>query len=248
MVLQVVAKRIAKHQSADRITVPIGPVGVEFSAGISVYDVQVGKVTHASYLDVIGGFNKVNALEGAIGDDSCAAARLCTPSDFFTFCITNGAWRWGSKQAEIVNGVNPNVLTHGSLRRGRTAVVGTTLTFFRLVWQRCCEVAHVPNLVRIAIAARPYLNLVAIRQISAGQIHAFSLVLPHESIISVGELLILVICRASPDLQLSPIHSIAVGNFQALVIENTHGTTRERPLLTYGVGASLKNDRRPISI
>lgn len=99
MVLQVIAKRIAKDQSADfdsyqghhlpwnkriltRITVPIGAVGVKFSAGISVWNIQFGKVTHASNLDVIGGFNKVNALEGAIGDDSCAAARLRTPSDF----------------------------------------------------------------------------------------------------------------------------------------------------------------------
>lgn len=94
----------------------------------------------------------------------------------------------------------------------------------------------------------PVTHLVAIRQISVGQIHAFSLIFPHESIISVGELLILVICRASPDLQLGAIRNIAVGNFQALVIENTHGTPRERPLLTYGVGASLKDDRRPFSI
>lgn len=68
-------------------------VGIELSSIISSLDVDLGKVTSTSDLDVVLCFDKVNPLECAVGNEARSTTGLEAPRDVYALSITDGAVR-----------------------------------------------------------------------------------------------------------------------------------------------------------
>jgi hypothetical protein len=64
----------------------------------------------------------------------------------------------------------------------------------------------------------------------------------------VEPLLVRVVGRAGPNLKFCAISGTAARHIKALVVEDANGTTRERPLLTRGICASLEDNWSAICV
>lgn len=63
MVLLPAAKRVAEHETTVGVTETVRTVRIEFSARVASGDVHLGKVAHASDLDIVRSLHKIRALE-----------------------------------------------------------------------------------------------------------------------------------------------------------------------------------------
>jgi hypothetical protein len=80
-------------------------MGIKLTTEIAGLKVDLGLVDEANNLNVIGSFHELDPLESASGDEAGAAARFCTPSDFFTFRVCDeGVGLCWSPEAEIYKG------------------------------------------------------------------------------------------------------------------------------------------------
>jgi len=79
-----------KDDTADRVSVSVSTVGIQFTTLVTVRDVQQGQVSDASDLNVVGGNHPVSASDRAIWNKSCTGATLDTPRHFNLLGVTNG--------------------------------------------------------------------------------------------------------------------------------------------------------------
>lgn len=203
VVLSTRTKGVAVDESTDWVSIAISTAVIQLSTGITLANVDLREIANTSDLHVVMSLHKVHASECAVRDDASASARFGAEGDGFALRVADGAVRSRrSPQAEIDRGVQPDGLAIGRWVRASTAGIDTELAILGFLRKIIGAVARVPNLIRIAIGAAPQLDAVPVSLTSSGQIHALSMVVPRETIIaSVGELLILVIRCASPDLQ-----------------------------------------------
>lgn len=149
-------------------------MGIEFSSFITLRDVDLGEVTDTSNLDVVLGLDKVHTLERSVGDHTSSTTRLCAPSNLLTLSITDRARAGRSPEAEVVNVVDPEGLAHGRLRRGSATLVSARLAVLGGLWRVGGEVAGVPGLVGVPVAAAPDLYLVSVVHAAVGEVHALA--------------------------------------------------------------------------
>lgn len=149
-------------------------MGIELSSVITLGDVDLGKVTDTSNLNIVLGLDEMHALERSVRDDASSTARLGAPRNRLTLGVSDSTHVRGSPEAEVVNVVDPDGLAHGRLGRSSTALVGAGLTDLGGLGRIGREVAGVPALVGVTAAARPQLDVVAVVQVAVGEVHALS--------------------------------------------------------------------------
>jgi len=66
---------------------------VELTTSITGRDIDLGKVADTSDLDIIRCLDKVNTLQGSVGNSASSTARLGAPRDFDTLGVTNSTRR-----------------------------------------------------------------------------------------------------------------------------------------------------------
>jgi hypothetical protein len=81
LVVNVLAGGVGRDVTADGVTVAGGTVRVELTAKVAVGDVDLGEVSPAHDLPVQRGLDKVDGLEGSVGDDTGVVSRLCKNTD-----------------------------------------------------------------------------------------------------------------------------------------------------------------------
>jgi len=219
-VLVVGSEGVAEDESTYGVSVAVGAVRIKFATLVTLLNIDLGQVTNTSDLNVVLCTNKVDALESAIRDETCASAALGAPSDFFPLGIANIAYRRRRPQAEIIGVVHPNGLAHRGLRRLGTAIVGAGLTALRFRGQLVVHVTGVPNLVIVVLVAvaGPDLHLVSVRHGAIGEVHAFALC-PFDMVIAifcVVKFLIGALGRTIPNLEFGSISILPVGDVNAL--------------------------------
>lgn len=79
-----------KDDAANRVSVSVSTVGIQFATLVTVRDVQHGQLSGASDLNVVGGNHPVSASDRAIWNKSCTGATLDTPRHFESLGVTNG--------------------------------------------------------------------------------------------------------------------------------------------------------------
>jgi hypothetical protein len=75
-----------KKQKKHTISTPV----VQFTSGVTLGDVDFGEIADTGNLDVFRGLDKMDTLEGAVGDGAGATAGLGTVGDVNALGITNG--------------------------------------------------------------------------------------------------------------------------------------------------------------
>ena len=75
-----------KKQKKHTISTPV----VQFTSGVTLGDVDFGKIADTGNLDVFRGLDKVDTLEGAVGNGAGATAGLGTVGDVNALGVTNG--------------------------------------------------------------------------------------------------------------------------------------------------------------
>lgn len=90
---------------------------IKLSSGITGRNVDLGKVTLAGDLDVVGCLDKVHAGECAVRNNSSSPARFGTPSDLITFSVTNSAYVSCTKYEISTSYCDSRKTTHGEPRR-----------------------------------------------------------------------------------------------------------------------------------
>jgi len=98
-----------KHETADRVSIAISTMRVQFTTFVSGRNVQVREVTNTSNLHEVRRLDEVCAGDGAVGNQAGAVAILHAPGDFKSLCIANRRRRarlGGREQAEIRHGVD----------------------------------------------------------------------------------------------------------------------------------------------
>lgn len=63
---------------------------VEFSSVVVSIHVNLSLVDETSDLNVLGRNEVLNTLEGTVGNEASAVARLCAPCNFLLFSIADG--------------------------------------------------------------------------------------------------------------------------------------------------------------
>jgi len=219
-VLVVGSEGIAEDESTYGVTVAVSAVRIKFTTLVTLLNIDLSQVTDTSDLNVVLGTNKVDALESAIRDETCASAALGAPSDFLPLGIADIANGGRRPQAEIIGVVHPHGLAHRGLGRLGTAVVGAGLTALRFRRQLVVHITDIPNLVVIVLVAvaGPDLHLVSVRQCAIGEVHAFAL-RPFDMVVAifcVVKFLVGVLGRTVPNLKLRTISILATGDVNAL--------------------------------
>jgi len=251
MILQIGTECVSIDQTTDGVAVSVCSVGIELASGILLGNVDLGEVANARDLDVIGSLDEVNAFERSIGDGTSTAARFGAPSNLITFSVTNSANTGGCPETEVIDVVDPSRLTFRALTGGGTAVVGTGLTVFGLVRWAGSGISDVPDLMRVPRGALPNLKNVSIRGGTVGEVRAFAVVGPGETVVSgVIPLLILVLAGsvASIDLEFGAICINTVFDIKTLGAEDLNLTVLEAPLLGGSTGARLKGDGSTVGV
>ena len=105
------AKDIAVNETTDRVAVTVGAMVVEFAAVVAAADVDLGEVTLAGDLDILGSLHEVDAFESALGHHAGAVAGLRAVGDHLAFVIANCLDSGRSPQAEVIDGVEPCIIT-----------------------------------------------------------------------------------------------------------------------------------------
>jgi len=104
-------------------------------------NVDLGKVTLTSNLDVVGGLDKVNTAESSLGHDASTVAFLGTVSDDMSFDFTDGSRLRGGPQAEIIRRANRKMsIDSKTYKRASTYLI-------QAVWQTASVSSSVPQLL-----------------------------------------------------------------------------------------------------
>jgi len=217
VVLEVVSKRVSKYQSTNGVTVTVGTVGIEFTTRITLGDVNFGKVTHTSHLDIIGRLDEMDTLQGSIRNRPGSPTRFSAPSYFLALSVPDGTDTRRSPKTEIVDIIDPRGLAIRTLTRSGTTVVRTSLAVLGLVWECRGRVADIPDLIRVPASAGPDLDLGSVGRGATSKVSAFAMVGPGKMIIGgIIPLLVLIPTRsvASIDLEFGPVGVYAVSYIQ----------------------------------
>ena len=107
-------KDIAIDETTDGVAVTIGAVVVELASCVAIGDVDLGEVTLAGDLDVLGGLHEVDAFEGILGHHTGAVAGLGAVGDHLAFGVTDRFEGGRSPQAEVIDAVDPCIITRQS--------------------------------------------------------------------------------------------------------------------------------------
>jgi hypothetical protein len=122
-----VAKDVTENQSSDRITVSlrkyvdnkchiagvngqkayISTMVVELSTFVSRRNVDLGKVSYTSNLDIIRCFDPMDTSKGSGRDDARPVIAMSAITDLLSFGITNKIYDRWSPYAEIIYRVEP---------------------------------------------------------------------------------------------------------------------------------------------
>lgn len=129
---------IDKDETALGIARSIGTMGIELTALVAGRDTDLGEVALARHLHVVGRSNEVCARDGPLGHDSCASTRLCAVRNLDGLVVGDATTVGWTKEAEVIDGVDVDVLALRSLRRGGSALVCPRLAILSLVWQSAC--------------------------------------------------------------------------------------------------------------
>ena len=198
MILEIRTKRIPKHQSPNRITIPIRSMGIQFTTSIRPIHINLSEIPHTRHLYIIHRPHKMYPLQRPIGYQPRPSARFCAIRYDVPFSVSDRRIARGSPETEIVRVVHVHRLTEGCLGGCGTAGVCARLTGFgsggklvvpsevsinpgSLGEEREEDDVHVPcipNLIYLDPGTSPDLNLIPIREISTRQIEAFALVRP----------------------------------------------------------------------
>ena len=108
------AKHIAINETTDGVTVTVGAMVVELASLVGGEDINLGEVTLAGDLDVLGGLHEVDACEGIWGHHTGAVAGLRAVSDHLAFVIADCPDSGRSPQAEVIESVEPCIITDQS--------------------------------------------------------------------------------------------------------------------------------------
>lgn len=112
VVLHGVAERVAVQQSTNGVTFTVRSTVIKFTSLITLVDVNLGKVTYAGDLDIVGCLDEMNALEGTVGDNAGSTSGFGAPCYFVLFSVTDVTGRRRSPEAEVLCGVDPRSLAH----------------------------------------------------------------------------------------------------------------------------------------
>lgn len=74
---------------------------VKLSTSVSLTDIHLCEIANTSDLNIIGCLDKMNAFEGAVGDDASSTAGFSAPGDLFTFGVADVAVSIGRSETEI---------------------------------------------------------------------------------------------------------------------------------------------------
>lgn len=91
------------------LTISVRAMRVKFTARIALGNVQEGQVAYACDLNVVWRLDEMCTCNGAVGNETRAVTRLDTPGHLDALGVADGrfrAWLWGSKQAEVVYGID----------------------------------------------------------------------------------------------------------------------------------------------
>jgi len=228
VILLVSTERVSEDQSSNGVTVTVSTVRIEFTALVALGNVHRSEVTNTSNLDVINGFDEMHAFKRAIGDRARSAAGLGAPRDLVLLgvadSVSSGARR--SPEAEIVIIVDPGGLALGRLRRGGTALVRTGLSLLGGRGEVVDVITDVPYLVGVPAATGPDLNAVSVGEGAAGEIRAFTVVRPGETVVAgvVPVLVCVVVGRTVPDLEFGAVLVGASGDVETFGSEDFDGS------------------------
>ena len=90
------------YETTEGVTTEVSAVGVQLSSSVIFFEVDKGLVNESNDLEVVRGPHKLNALEGAGGDETRTVTGLGAPGNFFCFRLTDGGETLtGSPKAEI---------------------------------------------------------------------------------------------------------------------------------------------------
>jgi len=251
VVLKVGAECVSVHQTTNGVAISICSVRVELTSSIAFAYVDLGEITNAGDLHVIGGLYKVDTLEGAIGNCTSAPAGFSAPSNFFTFRVADGTNTRGSPETEIIDVVDPGSLTIRALAGCGAAVVGTGLAILRLVGRICSRVSDIPDLVRVATRALPNLQDIAISCGAAREIGAFAVISPGKMIVGgIVPLLVFIFARGitGPNLEFSAGYVGTVLYVEAFGAKDLNLTILEAPLLRGGTSTTLDGHGSTVGI
>jgi len=251
MILEIGTEGVSIDQSTNGIPISVSSMRVEFTSSIALADVNLSEITNAGNLYIIRRLHKVNTFEGSVGNSAGATTRLSAPRNLFAFCVTDCANTRGCPQAKIVDVVDPSRLALRALTGSGTTVICTRLAVLRLVGRTCSRVSDVPNLIWIFGSALPHLKDIAVSGGAIGEIRAFAMIGPGETVIScVVPLLILVLAGgiARPDLEFGTVCIDTARDIETFGTKDLNLTVLEAPLLGGGSSARLKGDGSPVSI
>jgi len=233
------AKDVAVNETTDGVAVTVGAMVVELASLVARGDVNLGEVTLAGDLDVLGRLDKVDAVEGARRYHAGAVDVLGAVGDHLSLSVTDCLDNGRTPQAEVINGVEPEGLAIGAGRRAGTTVVVTSLTDLRLVGEVVGEVTDVPHLIAVAPATIPDLNSVTVCELTVCEIQATAVVRPGKVIVAgPPPLLVDALWPTIPDLELHTIRINPVRGVQALSASiGSDGAVFEGPELVITAGA-----------
>lgn len=119
-------------ETTDGVSTARGSVRVKLSSVIAPLDVELREVSDTGDLDELVRLEEVGTLDGTVGNETCAVARLETPRDYDSLCVTDsGTWVGGTQETEVLDGVNVDVLALGRLAGvavSLSAVIVTSLS------------------------------------------------------------------------------------------------------------------------
>ena len=108
------AKDVAVNETADGVAVAVGAVIVELAAVVAGGDVDLGEVTLAGDLDVLGRLHEVDAVEGVRGHHAGAVGVLGAVGDHLSLGVTDYFNSGRSPQAEVIDAIEPCIIAHQS--------------------------------------------------------------------------------------------------------------------------------------
>jgi hypothetical protein len=132
---------------------------IKLSTRITSGNINLCEIPNARNLDIIRRLDEMDSPQRSIRDRPGTTSTLRTPSHTHSLRITDRPNRRWSPETEIVNIIDPCCLAIGSLGRSGTAVVRPELPVLSLVWECVCTESWMPDLVRVAATAGPYLDL-----------------------------------------------------------------------------------------
>jgi len=103
--LLVAAKDIAKDEATDGISISVCTVIVELASIITSGNVDLGKVTLSSNLNVVGSLHKVYARKCASWDNTATVGLMRAIGNLLSFRVTNGILRGWTPDAKVVETV-----------------------------------------------------------------------------------------------------------------------------------------------